>query len=114
MSKKREIRFTGVHCIPTPPGSNKNGSRRSFNDGRAASSFAAVQVGPSGYLSEKDSPYIEPRVEDPPVEDRDIQEPMRITPDPQPKKRVAAAHPQHRQQFDPIGMVAALFTPRDW
>ena len=68
----------------------------------AASPFNDVRVGRSR-LAEKDSPYIEPLVE--PAKDPTL-----------PTKRVVRRQTQRHQQpqFDPIGMVAALFTPRDW
>ena len=97
----------GAEVAPSPPQEDSvqpdvNTEHHSFNDGRAASSFAAVQVGPSGYLSEKDSPYIE-HVPPPAAADPTL-----------PTKRVVRKQSRQHQQFDPIGAIASLFTPRDW
>ena len=55
----------------------------------------------SSKIAERDKPYIEPFVE-PAVPTKRV------------VRRQQSGHRQQPQQFDPIGAIASLFTPRDW
>ena len=80
-----------VAPAPTAPGSAPDSLGHSFND---------VQVGPSK-LAEKDAPTTEPL--------------LAPTPPQVKTARRVAPRRQQRQEFDPIGAIASLFTPRgDW